>query len=477
MVKWDTYLVFFAVAAYLGLCETTNSICEDDKSRAKYCHSADPDDIELCLSCYVGPRCPVSGSRSQVGDEGLLLLRGITNQKIQRLIVGMLNKKRLAEDWSKCVPLFTWDPDLASAAQAWADQCALVEYTGQNVTKLPHRLYHDSWKQRASVVTGRRFADEPGVGQTVHWARTDSLDLDGQTLEALIESDLQIEEGLIDGLLAKLPEANGHPESADEEEWGNSVMAWGHATHVGCGWIQFPTSHHEDGQPREYENFMVCNYGIGVASKTSCDNITDVVGDDGTFIKYYTVTSEVIRDVKACLAAVRCRRRRRRLFKTFDVATKTMDEEDDPCKQDVQICLNGKSGLKFIDASKLRSVARSNDISPIDVEAAKCKLDTILCGLNSTQTCFDRLRKCLPLLEIETSEESDVVQCECGNLVLADGTHGDCTEEVDYDDLNGPFCFVKHSPCVHIDPSSGYIETSKPYERANGLLHYTHGLC
>ena len=29
-----------------------------------------------------------------------------------------------------CVPLFSWDPALASAAQAWADQCALVEYTG-----------------------------------------------------------------------------------------------------------------------------------------------------------------------------------------------------------------------------------------------------------------------------------------------------------------------------------------------------------
>ena len=72
------------------------------------------------------------GSRSSVGEtnEGMFLLRGITDRKIQKLIVAMLNKQRLSQQWSRCVPLFSWDPALASAAQAWADQCALVEYIG-----------------------------------------------------------------------------------------------------------------------------------------------------------------------------------------------------------------------------------------------------------------------------------------------------------------------------------------------------------
>ena len=72
------------------------------------------------------------GSRSYVGEtnEGMFLLRGITDRKIQKLIVAMLNKQRLSQQWSRCVPLFSWDPALASAAQAWADQCALVEYIG-----------------------------------------------------------------------------------------------------------------------------------------------------------------------------------------------------------------------------------------------------------------------------------------------------------------------------------------------------------
>ena len=77
-----------------------------------------------------------------------------------------------------------------------------------------------------------------------------------------------------------------------------------------------------------YENFMVCNYGVGVASKTTCDGLTNkkaVISSknetETTVIKYYTVTSEVIKDVKACLEAVRCRRRRRKFLRTFTTDT------------------------------------------------------------------------------------------------------------------------------------------------------------
>ena len=74
-----------------------------------------------------GHRGPVT-----TANEGMFLLRGITDRKIQKLIVAMFNKQRLSQQWSRCVPLFSWDPALASAAQAWADQCALVEYPGNS---------------------------------------------------------------------------------------------------------------------------------------------------------------------------------------------------------------------------------------------------------------------------------------------------------------------------------------------------------
>ena len=42
-----------------------------------------------------------------------------------------------------------------------------------------------------------------------------------------------------------------------------------------------------------------------------------------------------------------------------------------------------KSGLPFIRSGRLRSVARSSGFSgsPVEVEASKCKIDTILCNL------------------------------------------------------------------------------------------------
>jgi len=45
-------------------------------------------------------------------------------------------------------------------------------------------------------------------------------------------------------------------------------MIWGRTTHVGCGWIQFPVESgsnkfHKIYPEGEYENFFVCNYGVG----------------------------------------------------------------------------------------------------------------------------------------------------------------------------------------------------------------------
>ena len=316
----------------------------------------------------------------------------------------------------------------------------------------------------------------------MHWARTGDLDLNGKILEALIESDITTEDGLYDGLVTNLPKDDN---TSDDED---TFVALGQATHVGCGWIQFPTS-----EAGLYENFMVCNYGVGLTTRTSCDDMTKNTinggggqGQQGTFIKYFTVTSEVIRDVKACLEAVRCRRRKKKLFKT-SVLRSRQDESastNDACSEDVQKCLNGRSGLRFVDATKLRSVARSNEDRPIDVEAAKCKIDTILCGLNTTLACKERLEHCLPLIEIEANADQvgSNVLCECSDLILSDGTRGDCSQDLiastDQYEVGKPFCFVKQSPCVIIDPNDGgHLELSRPYANTNGLLHYTTSIC
>ena len=352
-------------------------------------------------------------------------------------------------------------------------------------------LKHDPLKERAVSINKEYLANDVGVAQSVHWARTGDFDLNGKILEALIESDITTEDGLYDGLVTNLPKEDTTSDDNDDD----TFVALGQATHVGCGWIQFPTS-----EVGLYENFMVCNYGVGLTTKTSCDSMTgknNINGGNqkgqGTFIKYFTVTSEVIRDVKACLEAVRCRRRKKKLFKT-SVLRSRQDESastNDACSEDVQKCLNGRSGLKFVDATKLRSVARSNEDRPIDVEAAKCKIDTILCGLNTTLACKERLEHCLPLIEIEANADQigTNVLCECSDLILSDGTRGDCSQNLIVTsasttgqtaeaDLGKPFCFVKQSPCVIIDPKDGgHLELSRPYANTNGLLHYSTSLC
>ena len=445
--------------AVLALLDLTSGC--DFAIRNRYCNNDDGDSnyLELddriraaCRACAIGPTCPVIGPRLslQSGGDGLLLLRGIQDAPTQDTLMRMLDGKRLAGDaFTSCVPLLQWDQELAEIAQAWADQCALVEY--ETNAKQPKRLYHDPSVQRARSMRSRR-GEDPGIGQSVHWSRSGDFDLTAGNLEQLVNSDMSIEDGLIDGLIATVE---------------NNLITWGQASHVGCGWVQFPSN-----MTGEFENFMVCNYRIGTVGKTSCsDNATSSALGDATttsYITYYAAPSQIIEDVKSCLNAMRCRQRQL-----------NFDQRQAPdCTGKVEACLEAKSGLKFLKASKLRSVARSGS-SPIDVEASKCKIDTILCSLNSSFACDERLRRCLPLLDVLNGIEDDnrrpLAECRCiPDLVLSDGSRNDCTE---VDTATGrKFCYVTESPCVTVGKAAT-VEVSKPSQKLNSLLHYSFELC
>ena len=260
-----------------------------------------------------------------------------------------------------------------------------------------NRLHHD--RRRSKSIENKhnvkRFAQAPGVAQTIHWARTTKMGFGSKdVIDALVDSELSIEEGLIDGVFAKL---------GDEDEEGN-LITWGQATHVGCGWIQFPHIDNEQSnavleyEPTEgsgwteesytpekqeelFENFMVCNYAIGVPSKTTCskDNSFKIKSSSvhKQFIKYYHASAGVISDVKKCLQAVRCKRQNKKIKNVKLIEGRG---ESNSCGNDVESCLAGKSGLQFVKPSRLRDVARATDyVGVVDLEASKCKIDTILC--------------------------------------------------------------------------------------------------
>ena len=88
------------------------------------------------------------------------------------------------------------------------------------------------------------------MAQSVHWARTPGFDINGKILEALIESHIQTEDGLVDGLITNLPFHES--EAAKDSE---KLVVFGQATHVGCGWIQFPTMS-KDNMVRFFSHFQ-----------------------------------------------------------------------------------------------------------------------------------------------------------------------------------------------------------------------------
>jgi hypothetical protein len=72
-----------------------------------------------------------SGRRHNPDQTGTLILRGISDPKDRQIILNHLNQENIRKTWSDesdCVQILAWDDDLAEAAQAWADQCAMVEY-------------------------------------------------------------------------------------------------------------------------------------------------------------------------------------------------------------------------------------------------------------------------------------------------------------------------------------------------------------
>ena len=128
---------------------------------------------------------------------------------------------------------------------------------------------------------------------------------------------------------------------------------------------------------------MVCNYGVaeGEDSESCGEGGGEEGSESSSFVTYYSATEQVIRDVKGCLKAVRCRRRQM----GFNLEEQG-EEEDGDCSSSVESCLASPSGFRFVPLRQLRSFARSVSVASggagAEVEASRCKIDTILCSLS-----------------------------------------------------------------------------------------------
>ena len=268
-----------------------------------------------------------------------------------------------------CLPPLQWDSELAEVAQVWADQCALILYRGQDYPKILH--------EKSSQRTTSQFGHPPGVGQNVAWALTEDVNFT-QIIDDLWYRDITaLQPGLLDSFSL----------AASREPGAVLVtqMLWGHTTHIGCGWLQVevgPERWAEASYPGSYENFFVCNYGVGgnvpgqpVYNHPDCGEsqttppppppeVMDLMDNTETFANFSAASRAVI---GSCLAAIQC-----------------LETSEEDCASLAELC-----------HSKGRPPAEPSGL-PVSRGLLECRIEEILCSgeAGGGQQCRQRFDQC-----------------------------------------------------------------------------------
>ncbi|CAB4058840.1 CRISP [Lepeophtheirus salmonis] len=234
--------------------------------------------------------------------------------------------------------LKVWDNDLAEVAQIWADQCANVIY-GHN--DMYPKIFHERGMDR----TTKNFNGPPGVGQNVAWALTKNVNF-SKIIDDLWYKDINNFQP-------------GYIKEFNVDDADGSLMTqiiWGRTTHVGCGWIQFPMgSHVDDLYPEgEYENFFVCNYGVG--GNVPGEPVYDCLNKEEAVLptlptfgleiqfgeRYPTSSPQIQEEIQACFEAISCENKNRvRVFECrieFILCSVELEPGFEMCNEFYEFC-------------------------------------------------------------------------------------------------------------------------------------------
>ena len=268
-----------------------------------------------------------------------------------------------------CLPPLQWDEELAEVAQVWADQCALILYRGRDYPKV---LHEKSYQRTTS-----QFGHPPGVGQNVAWALTEDVNFT-QIIDDLWYRDITtLQPGILDSF------------SLEQSEPGAVLvtqMLWGHTTHIGCGWLQVEVGEErwaDTSYPGSYENFFVCNYGVGgnvpgqpVYRHPDCQHSQSVMEvssvrptqdlqpdlENTEVFANFSVASRAV--IGSCLAAIRCL------------------ETSEDCVSLSELCHSmGDPG------------AQPSGLA-VRTDLLECRIENILCRVEARQGCQQRFDQC-----------------------------------------------------------------------------------
>lgn len=269
-----------------------------------------------------------------------------------------------------CLPPLQWDSELADVAQVWADQCAMILYRGQDYPKI---LHEKSYQRTTS-----QFGHPPGVGQNVAWALTEDVNFT-QIIDDLWYRDItSLQPGLLDSF------------NLEESEPGAVLvtqMLWGHTTHIGCGWLQVevgPERWADTNYPGSYENFFVCNYGVGgnvpgqpVYQHPDCQH------------------SQATPPLPVMEARPQSDRKEAEIFSNFSVASRAVIGT---CLAAIRCLETSQTGADCLRLSELchtegRPAAPPSGLA-VTRSLLECRIENILCQVEAGQDCQHKFDQC-----------------------------------------------------------------------------------
>ena len=175
-------------------------------------------------------------------------------------------------------------------------------------------------------------------------------------------------------------------------------MLWGHTTHIGCGWTQIDVGDDKFAgiYPGRYENFFVCNYGVGgnvpgepVYQHPDCNT------ELGMHFCIHHITHEVFAGNKVEDLPV-IKQKDEQIFSNFSVETRTIIGS---CLEAIQ-CIEEKENFQCRDLSEIchsKGPQPAPAKTPVTRQDLECRIENILCHIDNTYPtlkCQEKYENC-----------------------------------------------------------------------------------